>query len=219
MRLSPAVAPGTGTAIQAPAQSPVERDTCDIECEIHQWKDKVHAREVEITAIPFECHNKDYDIGIYSFANHGSHFILVATESKSEIVKGDNDNCPAVLVLTSIESRKVSFRVPQQHFSTKDFNVHMLSQVSLDQILEAERSVYPIDEEMVDILHHYCAKYTQDILDVLNIEMTSEVANFMIDNMLRDYSVIDYAKKEGGEEEGMAEQYVKDSVLTQLGIM
>ena len=59
----------------------------------------------------------------------------------------------------------------------------------------------------------------------LKWRLNLKVANFslfsisMIDNMLHDYSVIDYAKKEGGEDEGMAKQYVKDSVLTQLGIM
>ena len=136
---------------------------------------------------------------------------------KAEQIQEDSDTCPATVALFSMESRKVALHITQEDLM-RNFNIHMIGKFSLDLLIDAERNVYPIDELEIDIMHHYCVHYAQDIMRVLNVELSSELlANFVVQNMLRDVHVVEYAKNEGGEEE--YEQYVLDTVLAQLSIM
>lgn len=213
LRLAPGIAPFDESDIHPPAQSPVERacDT-DIECEIDEWKQDVNAKDIDLTYIPSQCISQEYDVGLYSFPARGSHFIIVATKSGPN---EENDACPGIIALTSIRRHKLALHISQQDLM-RDFNIHEVGKVSLDLLTKAEENVFPIDDMYVDIMHHYCAQYMQDILRQLGIEVTSELATFMIQNLLRDPEVTKYAKKEVGEDS--IEDYVEATVLSQLGI-
>lgn len=213
LRSSPGIAPPTEFAIHPPAQSPVERDTCDIDCEINKWRQEIDAREINLSDIPSECTSQEYDIGLYSFPARGSHFIIVATKSEPN---EEDDVCPSIIALTSVNRRKLALHISQQDLM-RDFNIHDVGKVSLDLLTKAEENVFPIDDAMMDIMHHYCAQYMQDIVRLLGIEMTSELANFLVENLLRDPEVINRAKKEGHTDS--IGDYVEATVLTQLGIM
>ncbi len=213
LQSSPGIAPPTEFAIHPPAQSPVEIDKCDIECEINIWKQDVDAREIDLSDIPSECTSQEYDIGLYSFPARGSHFIIVATKSEPN---KENDACPSTIALTSVSRRKLALHISQQDL-VRDFNIHDVGKVSLDLLAKAEENVSPIDDMVINIMPHYCAQYMQDILHLLDVEMTSALATFFVDNLLHDPEVINKAKEEAGT--GSIEDYVEATVLTQLGIM
>ena len=60
-----------------------DKPSDDTESHIRKWRDSVNA--VEIEDIDGDCLGVAYEVGLYSFTNHGSHLFIAATIS-SEIM-------------------------------------------------------------------------------------------------------------------------------------
>ena len=197
----------------------------DTESHIRKWRDSVNA--VEIEDIDGACLGVAYEVGLYSFTNHGSHFFIAATIS-SEIMIDSEQNCPTAIVFASLDSKKVSYLV-QNQVLLNGFNVHILDKKTLDEVLIAENQVPAIDGSNYDLTKNSCAHYAQSIWRALKIEETAELADFLITNLLRDDGLARYAKQtlsQGGlrvltnygKDSALFTKYVKDTVVSQLEI-
>ena len=196
---------------------------------IREWTKAVDAVEINASVdIPAECRLHSYEVGLYSFANHGSHFFLAATAFDKN--KQENGKCPAALAFASLDSLKVTVHVPQEQDLKEGFSVHMLGKASLGKILDVESSVDAVDDSKYDLTKKSCAHYAQSISRGLNFDETPLLANFLIENLLRDDGLVKYAgqtMKQGGlrvlskynmTDKGMFDKYVKDTVFSQLNI-
>ena len=193
--------------------------------QILRWIDATNAEKiVGIEDIPSECHLRYYDLSLYSFASMGSHFFAAATPASSV-----DEKCPSSLVFASLRGRKVTLLIKDEHSLMNGFRFHKLGNASLRDVLEAESRVGPIEHSDYDLIRNNCAHYAQRIWRGLKIQETTELADFLIENLLRDKGIVDYAKNiihRGGLEvllkfvsdEGMFEEYVRESVLSQLDI-
>ena len=143
----------------------------------------------------------------------------------------DSDSiCPRVLILTSIEERKVVYSVPNEGF-IGNIESHILGKATLGEIIKAEESVEPIKDEYYDLTENSCIHYAFHISRALKMEETPEVADFLIRNLLKDDGLIKVAKEKlnsgglrilnyaaGIGADGMIEKFVKDTVFSQLDI-
>ena len=195
--------------------------------QILRWMEAVKAKSIGgIEDIPSKCHLRDYELGLYSFSSMGSHFFAAATSASS---LGIDDECPASLVFASLRGRKVTLLIKDEHSLMQGFHSYRLGNVSLRDVMEAERHVAPIDNSGYDLVRNNCAHYAQRIWRGLQIRETAELADFLIENLLRDHGIVEYAKNvihQGGLEvlskfvsnPSILEEYVRDSVLSQLNI-
>jgi hypothetical protein len=79
------------------------------------------------------------------------------------------------------------------------------------------------------LIFHPSAHYAQSLWRHLKFEETSELAQFLVDSLLRDDGLVNYAKQSLGNggmgvlskyvaDQGMFENYVKHTVVSQLEI-
>lgn len=186
-------------------------------------KRAVNATDVNPSDIHTTCRVKEYKLGLYSFVGQSSHFFLAATKTDGNI----EDHCPAVLVFASLQGQKIIISITQQDL----INVlhHSLGTARLGEILEAESKVSAVDDSDYDLTRNSCAHYAQHLWRRLGIQETPGLAVFLIDKILSDGGLVEYAqqtKQHGGlrvlshlsGDKNAFEQYVKNTVLSQLDI-
>eukprot|EP00956_Cyclotella_meneghiniana_P008260 scaffold11019_cov38-Cyclotella_meneghiniana.AAC.2 len=206
--------------------------TCTDECTkscavIREWIDSVEAVEMENASsdISTDCYDHSYEIGLYSFPNHGSHFFLAATNPMP------TEKCPHALVLASLQGLKTKFIIPNKNHLMDEFDVYKFGNADLEELLIAEGSVEPVHDSDYDITQNNCAHYAQSIWRNLKFDETPELADYLIDNILRDDSVMEYIKEEATDYGGLRvlskftagkrfyEKFVKESVISQLDLV
>ena len=102
--------------------------------------------------IPPKSNLDRYDIGLYSFVNHSSHFFLGATASGKEV----DIDCPPALAFASLEGTKATFLVPhEEDLKGEQFQVHPLGTAELKDILEAECVAEAIDDTAYDLTANF----------------------------------------------------------------
>jgi hypothetical protein len=161
-------------------------------------------------------------------ALRGSHFFLSATASNKKELDL-NDKCPDTLVFASIDEEKVTYRVPNDVKLDHFFHSHPLGTATLKDIIDAEDAVKAVDDSDYDLLKNSCVHYAGSIWRELKFEETHELADFLIENLLRDDGLLDIAHQKvamGGlrvlskhlVNEDTFEKYVKETVISQLVI-
>ena len=194
-----------------------------------KWKNAIYAEQIDMkTDIPPACLDNNYNVELTSVTDddEGSHFVLTAKVS-SEENPSYNDKCPNFLTFTSIDEQKFTHRV---HDSTK-FNEYMsflLGEASLKEIMNAESSVAAIKDSEYDLTNNSCIHYALRIWRELHFNETNELANFLIDNLLRNDGFLNIARHKsaaGGLRilyyvagKGSLKDFVKDLVYSQLNI-
>ncbi|KAL3792563.1 hypothetical protein HJC23_005533 [Cyclotella cryptica] len=97
-------------------------------------------------------------------------------------------------------------------------------------IMAAERSAEAIDDTKYDLTANTCVHYAADIWRELDFEETEDLANFIVENLLKDDGALEYARQNvkydgmrvltsylTGDRGGF-EEYVKNIVHSQLDI-
>lgn len=197
----------------------------DSESHMRKWVESTHAAEVK--DIDETCLDTDYEIGLYSFTNHGSHFFIAANISSEMAYK--KISCPAAIVFASLDSKKVSYQIQKQELLNA-FHVHMLDKKTLNEIMIAHNKAPAIVSKDYDLTKNSCAHYAQSIWRALKIDETAELADFLITNLLRDDGLVKYAKQtmsQGGlrvmasyaNDSVLFKKYVRDTVISQLEIV
>ena len=174
--------------------------------------------------VPPDCLASDYNIKVNAIDDGGSHFFLTAIALDNEAL------CPNVLILTSIEEKKVFYSVPNEEV-LGDIKTHLLGKATLNEIIKAEESVESIKDADYDLITNSCIHYAGKISRALKMEETPELAEFLVGNLLKDDGLIKVAEEKlnagglrvlkyaaGLGSSGMIENYVKDMVLSQLNI-
>ena len=190
---------------------------------LESWEKQVNAIDFESTDLSVECNDESYSIGLYSFADHGSHFFLAATNTN------EHSMCPAALVFASLQSSKVILQIPNTKDLTEQFYVYDLGTVILQDALAAEVKAAAVDDSKYDLTQNSCAHYAQFIWRNLGFEENADLAEFLIENLLRDEGLVEYAKEtfdHGGlrvlskyiGNRVLYEDYVRDTVISQLNI-
>ena len=193
-----------------------------------KWKNTIHADEIDLKEdIPSDCLGSNYDVELAALADEdeGAHFVLTAKVSTEE--KSLDYKCPDFLTFASIDGKKYTYRV---HDSTK-FNEHgsfLLGRASLEEIMNAESSVAAIRDSKYDLTNNSCIHYAGRIWRKLRFDETNDLANFLIDNLLRNDGLLNVAHEKsaaGGLRvlsyvtgQGSLNGFVKDLVYSQLNI-
>ncbi|KAL3794650.1 hypothetical protein HJC23_010078 [Cyclotella cryptica] len=204
--------------------------------EVQEWAEMSNLQEVDSSKkdIPLACDVARYNLGLYAFANQTSHFVLGATMMPSNEEEDVVAGCPPALAFASLAGRKVIFLSPTAEEDVhllSDFNVQALGSAELKDILDAEHKAEAIDDSKYDLTANTCVHYAAKIWRGLDIEETRDLADFIITNLLKDGSSLEYAKQNAkydgrraltsylmeGDEVGFGE-YVKDTVYSQLYI-
>ena len=135
------------------------------------------------------------------------------------------------LAFASLEGTKVTFLVPhEEELNSEHFELHPLGTADLGDIMAAERSAEAIDDTKYDLTANTCVHYAADIWRELDFEETEDLANFIVENLLKDHGALEYARK-NAKYDGMRvltsyltgdgggfEEYVKNIVHSQLYI-
>eukprot|EP00956_Cyclotella_meneghiniana_P028797 scaffold68079_cov66-Cyclotella_meneghiniana.AAC.6 len=193
-----------------------------------KWKNTIHADVIDLKEdIPSDCLGSNYDVELAALADEdeGAHFVLTAKVSTEE--KSLDYKCPDFLTFASIDGKKYTHRV---HDSTK-LNEHssfLLGRASLEEIMNAESSVAAIRDSKYDLTNNSCIHYAGRIWRKLRFDETNDLANFLIDNLLRNDGLLNVAHEKsaaGGLRvlsyvtgQGSLNGFVKDLVYSQLNI-
>ena len=196
--------------------------------EVRKWEQNEKAIKMKINDIPSECYLHKFDVAINSVALRGSHFFLSATASDKKTLDLD-DKCPNTLLFASIDGKKVMYHVPKDESFDDFFYTHRLGTATLKDIIDAEQKVKAVDDSDYDLTKNSCVHYAGSIWRELQFDETPELADFLIENLLRDDGLIDIAHQKvamGGLrvlskyliDEDSFENYVKETVVSQLVI-
>ena len=148
------------------------------------FKDEVHPDEVEIDGIIEECGDKVYDVTLYAF--EGPHFAIAATLPK---VENDDENfCPSAFGVFS-EDGEMHYEVAYPN----DYNGELiprdeikLGSAQLDDFLKATGDVKPIADSDYDFTTNSCVHFAQGIWRGVGVAETTELAEFIINNVVND---------------------------------
>ena len=196
--------------------------------EVRKWEQNEKAIKMKINDIPSECYLHKFDVAINSVALRGSHFFLSATASDKKTLDL-NDKCPNTLLFASIDGKKVMYHVPKDESFDDFFYTHRLGTATLKDIIDAEQKVKAVDDSDYDLTKNSCVHYAGSVWRELQFDETPELADFLIENLLRDDGLIDIAHQKvamGGLrvlskyliDEDSFENYVKETVVSQLVI-
>ena len=172
------------------------------------------------------CASHTYEVGLYSFPHQGSHFFLAAKRSP-ENDDSTNVNCPALMAFASLEGNKKFFHVPDGTINELPF--FPLGSANLNSIFTAMESATPIDEDDYDLTSNTCAHFAVGLARSIGFDKTPELANFIVDNLLRDGGFLQVAQGSiwtGGlrvllslTEDGGIEAFTKELVASQLDMI
>lgn len=178
------------------------------------------------TAISTKCLNRSYEVAFNSVIKNGSHFFLTAFPSTKENIS--TPECPS-LAFASINGEKVVYSMDDTQVLKTSTQSHWLGNTSFKNIIEAEASVEAVHGSKLDLTKNSCIHYAGSIWRAIGFEETTELANFLIDSLLREDGLLSVARQ-NTDIGGLAilsryamgtkkfEQFVKDTVLSQLHI-
>eukprot|EP00956_Cyclotella_meneghiniana_P038553 scaffold156035_cov53-Cyclotella_meneghiniana.AAC.1 len=193
-----------------------------------KWKNTIHADEIDLKDdIPSDCLGSNYDVELRALADEDdeAHFVLTAKVSSEE--KSLDYKCPDFLTFTSIDGKKLTHRVndPTEFIKCSSF---LLGKASLEEIMNAESSVAAIKDTKYDLTKNSCIHYAGRIWRNLRFDETNDLANFLIDNLLKNDGFLNIARHKsaaGGLRvlsyvtgQGSLKDFVKDLVYSQLYI-
>eukprot|EP00956_Cyclotella_meneghiniana_P023431 scaffold45649_cov55-Cyclotella_meneghiniana.AAC.1 len=192
-----------------------------------KWKMSINAEEIDTSKdIPSSCLNNIYDVELRTVKDdEEAHFLLTA---KSSDEKSSDDKCPEVLTFTSINEKKSTHRVQDITKFDEGSSSFLLGKASLEEIIDAERSVEAIKDSKYELTKNSCVHYAGHIWRKLQFDETNELASFLIENLLKDDGFLKVARSKlsaGGLRvmsyvagKGSLKDFVKDTVYSQLNI-
>lgn len=141
--------------------------------------------------MPSECYKTTYDIDLH--AVKGPHLFIAATLPMTEDpIKGTKDtNCPSSLAFHSIKGKKNIVELDKKDRSLDSFH---LGSAKLSDILKAEENAIAIEPSNYDFAKNNCVRYASDIWRSLDIDETTELAEFIIENVSNDSGLEDLLK-------------------------
>ena len=177
--------------------------------------------------IPSDCLGSNYDVELRALTDEDeeAHFVLTAKVSSEE--KLLDYKCPDFLTFTSIDGKKFTHRVNDPTEFNK-YSSFLLGKASLKEIMNAESSVAAIKDSEYDLTNNSCIHYAGRIWRNLRFDETNDLANFLIDNLLKNDGFLNIARHKsaaGGLRvlsyvtgQGSLKDFVKDLVYSQLNI-
>eukprot|EP00956_Cyclotella_meneghiniana_P037837 scaffold145304_cov62-Cyclotella_meneghiniana.AAC.6 len=183
----------------------------------------------KLDSISSECKSNEYSMTLNVFSDPNLHFVLAATSNTND----EEDNCPDDILLMSQHGEKtVLFPTTKEVAEiTAKMNVvaHQLGNVTLGDIIEAERNAKPfVYETNYDLTQNSCFHYAQRITRYLQLDETVALGDFLVQNLLRNDALLKMAKKHTAKRglrvmskfvsKDMYEKYVKDLIFSQLNI-
>jgi hypothetical protein len=208
----------------APAPSPFTSDHID------KWQTSVNAVQIQtLDDFPSECENNIYEVALNSFVDQGSHFFLTATLSEPND-ESDSAKCPELIAFASMYGRKVAFLIHKEKMANVQINTHFLGKALLKDIAKAENDAKAVDDKKWDLTKNSCIHYAGDISRSLKFAETLELADFLVENLLRDDGFVTIAYRNvamGGlrvisnyiNKDESFDEYVKEMVHSQLNIV
>ena len=220
--------PGTATpSLAQPSPVPHWPSTAVV-----NWKNSINAKEVDSKAdIPSACLDNYYDVELKGVANDkdGAHFFLSASVPKGEKTTNDEKKCPQFLAFASRDEKKRIYHVPD--FSAGNdykYSSYLFGRVTLKAIMDAERSVEPVQDKDYNLTSNSCIHYAGRIWRALRLDETNELANFLVENLLENDGFLTIARQKYSADglrvlafvtgKGSFENFVKDTVYSQLNI-
>lgn len=179
--------PNNTYVVSCPAES--EGDRCDVNPEglvkCHEAKDDAIS-----ATVPAECRDVPYRVSLA--VRSGPHFFLSAERNPEEDESnGINEACPSNVAFSSYNGRKKSVMVFEDDL--RDLPSHVLGTAALGDIIEAERTVRPLEDDY-DIAVNSCAHYAGRIWRGLGFEETADLADFIVENAVEDEHFEDVAR-------------------------
>eukprot|EP00956_Cyclotella_meneghiniana_P028140 scaffold64935_cov31-Cyclotella_meneghiniana.AAC.2 len=212
-----------------PAPRPASRPSWPSTAVVN-WKTSINAKEIDSKEdIPSTCLENYYDVELKSIANDkdGAHFFLSASVHKRE--KTSNENCPQFFAFASRDEKKRIYHIPD--FSVGNgyrYSSYLFGKVTLKAIMDAESSVEAVQDKDYDLTGNSCIHYAGRIWRALHLDETNELANFLVENLLKNDGFLTIARQKysaGGlrvlsfvKGKGSFENFVKDTVYSQLNI-
>ena len=193
------------------------------------WKDEIDAEEIDAKEdIPSTCLDNNYDVELKALnTDDGVHFFLAAKPSSDE-KSSYKDMCPQLLTFTSIDEKKFTHRIHNSNEIDEISSSIFLGKTSLNEIMDAENSVEALKDSKYELTKNSCIHYAGRISRELQFEETHELANFLIENLLKDDGLINIAHNNvnaGGLRtishlagKGSLKAFVQDIVYSQLKI-
>ena len=190
-------------------------------------KEAINANDIDLALdVPLKCYENDYNVKVNAVDNDGPHFFLTAIASNVDI-----KHCPNVLVFTSIGGKKITYNVPDEAVFN-DYSSFWLGKATLEEIMIAEQLAEPIQDVDYDLTKNSCIHYAGKISRALKFEETPELADFLIQNLLKDdglarvaldtedTAVLKFLNFFTGEKSNgsILKKYVEETVFSQLNI-
>ena len=196
------------------------------------WKDTIRAEEIDSKdGILSACLENNYDVDLVAVTNDedGTHFFLSASISMGDKTSHSDNKCPKFLAFASRDEKKRVYHVPDITAVDKyRYNSYFFGKASLKRIMDAQSSVKAVKDSKYNLTSNSCVHYALHIWRELHFVETKDLANFLIDNLLKNDGFLTIARKKydtGGlpvlsyvAGKGSFEDFVKDTVYSQLRI-
>ena len=131
--------------------------------------------------IPAECGDEMYDVTLYALP--GPHFILAATKS---LESSKDSTCPKSLAFDTVYGGIFNKQILSSHLvdQFKDFPKHTLGVAALADALKAEENAEAINATSFHLVTNNCLTYATSVWRRLGFDVTEDLNNFLIDNIL-----------------------------------
>ena len=151
---------------------------------VNQDKDFEDEPAPSVNEIAKECRSKVYDVTLYAF--EGPHFAIAVTLPKDEI--DTKKVCPsAVGVFSEDGERKYEIAYPNhKNEELVPRDEIKLGSAQLDDFLKATGDVKPIADSDYDFTTNSCVHFAQGIWRGVGVAETTELAEFIINNVVND---------------------------------